>query len=177
MSPSRDQEATTIQTPYGDLPYQSLEAWRQAGNNGAGWSQARLAARAREVSGISVTEDTVANIERLRARPTYDTAVALARALGVLVEQIRFPSPEQVAANTGSRRSRYARLLELYQEALRRLPAHPEWRQVDPVQDSYFNLIAEATGLPRRITSREDLDTWMPEREQPPKPRGSSRAR
>jgi hypothetical protein len=62
----------------------------------------------------------------------------------------------------------YLELQDLREEAKRRLPDHPEYRQVDEVQDGYFTLIADATGLPRPIKRRADLDRWMPQRYQRP---------
>jgi hypothetical protein len=56
------------------------------------------------------------------------------------------------------------RLVHLHDEAKRRLPYHPQYRQVDDVQTDHFNIIAHATGLPRPITTREELDEAMPMR-------------
>ena len=55
-------------------------------------------------------------------------------------------------------------LQAVHDEAERRLPDHPEYREVTAVQGDYFNLIVDATGLPRPIKSRQDLDTYMPKR-------------
>ena len=57
-------------------------------------------------------------------------------------------------------------LLALRAEALRRLPYQRKWRAVAGLQDDpgHFDLIDDATGLPRRIRSREDLETHLPER-------------
>jgi transcriptional regulator with XRE-family HTH domain len=85
---------------------QSLKAWREE----CGLSQRRLAERAAALSGIATLNDvTVANIEHARTRPTLDTALAFASALGVLVEQVRWPTVEEASANTSSRRTRHAR--------------------------------------------------------------------
>jgi transcriptional regulator with XRE-family HTH domain len=115
-----DAVPTAIRTPQGaTLPAQSLQAWRVA----RGLSQQRLAERARAQSGsTTLEEDTVRNIEKARTRPALDTALALAQALEVLVEQVLWPTAEEVRANGSSRRSRY----EKQQQELRapRIPTH-----------------------------------------------------
>src|SRR5258706_3885486 len=105
----QDAVATVIPTSQGPitLPVASLQAWRTHRNN---LSQQRLAERARAAGGsTTLEEDTVRNIEKARTRPALDTALALAQALGVLVEQVQWPSAEDIRANGGSRRSRYQR--------------------------------------------------------------------
>lgn len=56
-------------------------------------------------------------------------------------------------------------LAKLHTLAKHRLPFHPEYSDITDVQGDHFNLIESSKGLPRPIKSREDLDTYMPERD------------
>ena len=62
---------------------------------------------------------------------------------------------------------RYQELQALHTEAVCRVAQQPtprRWREVAGVQPDlgHFNLIDDATGLPRPIRSREDLEMYLP---------------
>jgi transcriptional regulator with XRE-family HTH domain len=56
---------------------------------------------------ITVSEDTIRNIEAARTVPNVDTARVLAGALGVTLNDVAWPTTAEVRANDASRRNRY----------------------------------------------------------------------
>lgn len=64
-----------------DLPKKTMKAWREEKK----LTQLKLA------NAIDVTPATIWNIENGRNRPTFDNMIAIAKELGVLLDQIEWP--------------------------------------------------------------------------------------
>jgi transcriptional regulator with XRE-family HTH domain len=84
---------------------QPLAAWRTK----RGLNVAELARKVLLVTNgeVTVSEDTIRNIEAARTTPNVDTARVLAEALGVTLNDVVWPTTAQARVNAASRRNRY----------------------------------------------------------------------
>lgn len=71
-----------------------------------GWSQGDLVLEVYDHTKMRVSQDTVKAVEYAWAIPSVTIAMAIAQTLGVPVEAIAWPTPEQVKDNPKSRRNR-----------------------------------------------------------------------